>query len=36
VHMGYSNASHFAAAFRKHFGINPAQARGRHDVALDP
>jgi AraC family transcriptional regulator len=36
VHMGYSNASHFAAAFRKHFGINPAQARGSHDLALDP
>jgi AraC family transcriptional regulator len=36
VQMGYSNASHFAVAFRKHFGINPAQARGMRDWPLDP
>lgn len=25
--LGYSNASHFAAAFRKHFGVNPSAVR---------
>lgn len=33
--FGYSNASHFAAAFRKEFGINPASVKGRNDVPLD-
>lgn len=27
--LGYSNISHFAAAFRRQFGINPAQLKGR-------
>ena len=30
--LGYSNASHFAAAFRKQFGVNPSAfktGRGR-------
>lgn len=27
VDLGYSNLSHFAAAFRKQFGINPAQCK---------
>lgn len=25
--LGYSNISHFAAAFRKQFGINPGQMK---------
>jgi AraC family transcriptional regulator len=29
VDLGYSNASHFAAAFRKQFGINPAELKRR-------
>lgn len=28
--MGYSNASHFAAAFRKQFGINPSELKRSH------
>lgn len=31
--LGYSNISHFAAAFRKQFGINPAQLKGRRTNA---
>lgn len=27
IDMGYSNASHFAAAFRKQFGINPGELK---------
>jgi AraC family transcriptional regulator, transcriptional activator of the genes for pyochelin and ferripyochelin receptors len=26
--VGYVNQSRFAAAFRKHFGVNPATYRG--------
>ncbi len=30
--LGYANASHFATAFRKQFGINPSEARPRGRV----
>jgi AraC family transcriptional regulator len=35
VRMGYSNASHFAAAFRKQFGVTPRHARSGDDLMLD-
>jgi len=27
--LGYTNASHFAAAFKRQFGVNPGEVGGR-------